>query len=74
VLTVLLTMMLMLMEGFYSRTSVRMTLLGLVFLVGAGVLLLRTVVEQSELKTREKLLELQYEMAELKEAMRRNAE
>jgi hypothetical protein len=51
-----------------------MTLLGLVFLVGAGVLLLRTVVEQSELKTREKLLELQYEMAELKEAMRRNAE
>jgi hypothetical protein len=33
------------------------------------VLLLRTVIEQAELQTRQKLLEIQYEMAELKEAM-----
>ena len=44
------------------------TILGLVFLIGASVLLLRTVIEQSELRTREKLLELQYDMAEFKES------
>ena len=70
VFTVLLTTMLMLMEGFYSQTSVRLTVFGIVFLIGAAVLLLRTVIEQAELRTREKLLEMQYELAELKEAMR----
>ena len=37
---------------------------------GAAVMLLRTVIEQAELRTREKLLEIQYELAELKEAMK----
>jgi len=71
VFTVMLTTMLMLMEGLYSKTSVRLTVFGIVFLIGAAVMLLRTVIEQSELRTREKLLEMQYEMAELKEAMRK---
>jgi len=36
--------------------------------IGASVILLRTVAEQSELRTREKLLEIQLDVAELKEA------
>ena len=67
VFTVLIVTLFMLMDGFYSKTGSRLTIFGLVFLVSAAVMLLRTVIEQSELRTRQKLLEIQYEMAEMKE-------
>jgi len=47
--------------------GLRMILCGLVFLVGGAVFLLRHVIELSELKTREKLLEIEYCLAELAE-------
>lgn len=50
--------------------GLRMILCGLVFLVGGAMFLTRHIVEQSELKTREKLLEIEYRLAELAEAMR----
>ena len=50
--------------------GLRMILSGLVFLVMGAVFLIRNVVEQSELKTREKLLEVEYRLAELAEAMK----
>ena len=71
VFTVLLVTLFMIGEGLASRDSVRMTVWGIVFLISAAVMLLRTVIEQAELRTREKLLEIQYELAELKESMRR---
>jgi hypothetical protein len=72
VFTVLMVTLFMLMDGFYPKSGSRMTIFGLVFLVGAAVLLLRTVIEQSELRTREKLLEIQYEMAEMKEMLEKS--
>lgn len=50
--------------------GLRMILSGLVFLVVGAVFLIRYVVEQSELKTREKLLELEYRMAELADSLK----
>ena len=50
--------------------GLRMILCGLVFLVMGAVFLIRYVVEQSELKTREKLLEIQYRLADLTERMK----
>lgn len=47
----------------------RMVLSGLVFLVMAAAFLIRHVIEQSELKTREKLLEIEYRLAELADRM-----
>jgi len=70
VFTVLLVTLFMIGEGLASRDSVRMTVWGIVFLISAAVMLLRTVIEQAELRTREKLLEIQYELAELKDAMK----
>jgi hypothetical protein len=55
-------------DGLYPQDGVRLTVFGIVLLIGASVLLLRTVIEQAELRTRERLLELQYNMAELREA------
>ncbi len=69
VFVVLMEVVFMEMDGFYPKTGGRMTLFGLVFLIGGAVLLLRTVIEQSELRTREKLLEVQLDVAEMKEAM-----
>ena len=45
--------------------GLRMIVCSLVFLVGGAVIMIRHVVEQSELKTREKLLEIEYRLAEL---------
>ena len=42
---------------------------GFLFLLPAAVILLRTVTEQSELRTQERLLELEYKLARLTEAM-----
>lgn len=50
--------------------GVRMIVSCLAFLVGGAVFLLRGVVEQSELKTREKLLEIEYRLAELTTALK----
>ncbi len=53
-----------------SIVGLRMIISGLVFLVIGVVFLLRHVIEQAELKTREKLLEIEYRLAELSETMR----
>jgi len=47
-----------------------MIIFALVFLVVGAVFLIRHVIEQSELRTREKLLEIEYRLAELAEAMK----
>lgn len=67
VFTVLLQVTFMEADGLHPQSGMRLTIFGLVFLIGASVLLLRTVIEQSELRTREKLLELQCDVAELKD-------
>jgi hypothetical protein len=51
----------------HSIVGVRMLLSGLVFLVFAVVGLLQHAIKQSELKTRDKLLEIEYRLAELAE-------
>jgi hypothetical protein len=57
----------MLAGGIGSIQGVGLTVVGIVFLIFAGVLLLRTVIEQSELRTREKLLELELRLARISE-------
>ena len=54
-----------------SIMGLRMIVCGLVFLVMGAAFLMRHVVELSELKTREKLLEIEYRLAELSEAVTR---
>lgn len=70
VFVVLMEVVFMEMDGLYPKSGGRMTLFGLVFLIGGAAILLRTVIEQSELRTREKLLEVQLDVAEIKEAMK----
>ena len=48
-----------------------MMMFGLVVLVVGAVFLIRHVIEQSELKTREKLLEIEYRLVELAEKLER---
>ena len=50
-----------------SIAGLKMELAGLVFLVGAGVFLLSSRTEQAELRTKEKLLEIEYRLAEFTE-------
>ena len=52
-----------------SIAGLRMILCGLVFLVGAAVFLLASRTEQAELRTKEKLLEIECRVAELAERM-----
>jgi hypothetical protein len=52
-----------------SLAGLRMIVCSLVFLVGGVAFMTRHVVEQAELKTREKLLEIEYRLAELAETM-----
>ncbi len=52
-----------------SIAGLRMILCGLVFLVGAAVFLLASRTEQAELRTKEKLLEIEYQVAELTERL-----
>jgi len=51
-------------------TGLRMILSGLVFLVMGAMFLLRNIIEQSELRATEKLLEIEYRLAELTEAVK----
>jgi hypothetical protein len=53
-----------------NAVGLRMIVMALVFLVMGAVFMIRHVVEQSELKTREKLLEIEYSLAELAERMK----
>ncbi len=53
-----------------SIMGLRMIVSALVFLVMGVAFLLRHVIEQAELKTREKLLEIEYRLAELAETMK----
>ena len=55
----------MLTGGIDSIRGVGLTVIGIVFVIFAGVLLLRTVIEQSELRTREKLLELELRLTRI---------
>jgi hypothetical protein len=50
--------------------GLRMIVSGLVFLVGGAVFLIRHVIEQSELRSREKLLEIELHLAELSESLK----
>jgi hypothetical protein len=51
--------------------GLRMIVSGLAFLIMGAVFLIRHVIEQSELKTHERLLEIEYRLAELTEALSR---
>jgi hypothetical protein len=53
-----------------NTVGLRMILSALVFLVMGAVFLIRHVVEQAELKTREKLLEIECHLAELADRMK----
>ena len=53
-------------------TGVRMIVSGLVFLVFAAVGLILVRVDQAQLKTREKLLEIEYRLAQIAEAVAKN--
>ena len=65
--------------GFCVVTAVAFALLtpnkdpfvifGFLFLLPAAVILLRTVTERSELRTQERLLELEYKLAQLAETL-----
>jgi hypothetical protein len=53
-----------------NLVGLRSILCGLVFLVMGAMFVIRHVVEISELKTREKLLEIEYRLAELTESLK----
>jgi hypothetical protein len=44
-------------------------LIGMLFLIPAGLILIRTIVEQSELRTQEQLVRLEYKIAKLSERL-----
>ena len=50
--------------------AVQMVLNGLVFLVMGALFMVRAWIERTELKTREKLLEIEYQLAEIAEALK----
>ena len=51
--------------------GLRMITYGLVFLIMAAVFMVKNWIEQAELKVREKLLELEYQLAEVSEGLRK---
>ena len=51
-------------------TGLRMIVCGIAYLIMGAAFLLRGVVERSELQTRERILELQYRLAELEEQLK----
>ena len=68
-LVVMVTIFMLLAPGD-KLWGIQMVLNGLVFLVGGAVLLIRNCVEQAELQTREKLLKLEYQLAEIREQIK----
>jgi MFS family permease len=72
---IMVTLFMMLGGLLPDRTiGIQMVVNGIVFLVGVGLILLRAVIEQSQLKTQEKLLEIEYRLAELAEQVRKPTE
>jgi hypothetical protein len=67
---VVFTMTIFLLIAPETIVGLRMILSGLVFVVFGVAFLLRHVIEQSELKTREKLLEIEYRLADLAESLK----
>jgi hypothetical protein len=65
--------MLLAMEQPTAPHATLIVTVGLVFLLSAGVQLLRSVVEQGEVRTREKLLEIEYRVTQLAEALARQS-
>jgi hypothetical protein len=47
----------------------KVVLAGMLFLLPAGLILLRTVIEQSEMRTQERIVELEYKIARLSEKL-----
>lgn len=70
--TVVMITLFMLLGGQLSDRviGIQMVVNGLVFLVMAVAFLLRNVIEQSELRTREKLLELECRLADISETLK----
>jgi hypothetical protein len=64
---VVLLEVIFLMTGGIDFKGIGLVIFGLVLMIGAGVGLLRTVIEQSELRTREKLLELELRLSKIDE-------
>ena len=60
---------LMLVGAPDSIVGLRMIFVGIVLLIGAGVFLLGTCSQQAELRTKEKLLEIEYRLADLAERL-----
>ena len=56
-------------EARESLVGVRMCLAALIFLVPAATFMIHSRIQQSELRTREKLLEIEYRLAELSETI-----
>jgi hypothetical protein len=54
-----------------SSRGVLMVVNGIVFLIGAGLILLRTVIEQSERRTRERLLQIEYRLEQLSDDLKK---
>lgn len=52
---------------FYGVSIDRVLLMGMILLLPASILVVRTIVEQSELRTQEQLLVLQYKLSKLAE-------
>jgi hypothetical protein len=73
VFTVFMMTLFLLLSGSMPNkiAGVQMVVNGMVFLIGAAAFLVTTRVEQAELKTREKLLEIEYRLAQMAEKLDR---
>ena len=66
---VLLDVLFMVAGGISTVQGIGLNVIGLFFLIGCGFILIRTVIEQSELRTREKLLELELRLSQMTEEL-----
>ena len=69
---VLLVTIFMVAGGTSSIRGIGLTVDGIVFLIGAGLMLMRSVIEDGELRTREKLLELQHELSQIRNSLHKH--
>jgi hypothetical protein len=70
---VMMVVVFMVISGMHpdSTRGLMLVINGIVFMIGAGLILIRTVIEQSELRTREKLLEIEYRLEQLTDEIKR---
>lgn len=73
VVTVVTVLMIVGMDRTEPVKSVYMVLVGLVYLLVAAMFMILNRIDQSELKTREKLLEIELRLAELKESVEKRS-